>query len=475
MTRPAERERVQRVKLRARSTARDLLRFVRALEARGVELVSLEDEARAALEGLNRDLARALSALEAAERDVARLERDIAATAARLAQVRGRILDDLGRPRRRQVLEAMLAVEVADTDLEVEPIGPPPDDEDLAAARARALERLAALHEAERRRRRAEARSVTPDAAAVALYARLPAPWRAAMAAAAGAPGDPADPESLAARVRAPATLAKVVAALRPDERAALRLLLEAGGVMAAPVLEARFGGAEEDGYDWDREPPTSTIGRLRVRGLCVIGRVADKENPRRRPRAVVVPRDLRWPLTEALARAPAAPPEAHTVLPEVIDAVLEAEDAEDETDAAETQAIAFDRAQPELAGFAAGAAEAVEPDGAAALIYYVERIWAMYEAAFPGRVPRLREHHLEAARQASERDLAAVGVMHERLLERRVLTMVAPQPHLYGFVGGALEDEDLPLDEPGKAVVFHACDTTIRAFEDALGFARSS
>jgi hypothetical protein len=189
--------------------------------------------------------------------------------------------------------------------------------------------------------------------------------------------------------------------------------------------------------------------------------------NPRSRPRALVVPIELRAALRRALVHAP-PPPQGPAVPLELVAKVMEQDEAEVEPSLSEfaNQAMRFGRAQPELCTFAAAVAQAVAGDGAGALMYYVERIWTMYEAAYPGAVPRLRSSHIEDARKASEEDLDAVGRMHERLVARRVKSLVAAQPHLYAFIAHALEDDELPLDESERAVVFHACDTAIRAFE---------
>jgi hypothetical protein len=43
----------------------------------------------------------------------------------------------------------------------------------------------------------------------------------------------------------------------------------------------------------------------------------------------------------------------------------------------------------------------------------------------------------------------------------------MAGQPHLYAYLAAAIEDLD--VDEADRALVFHACDTAIRAFDGAL------
>jgi hypothetical protein len=467
-------ERLEKVRLVARSAARDLLRLVRALDARGVELDTLSDEDREALGQCNQELATALFEMGEKAQDLDQVESALAESRARLDATRSAILSQLGRVRRAEVLEAMLSVEVVDEDLEVEEVASAPDDE-LHAARARAEQRYSSRREGERLRRREEQKSLPVKEGLARVLLALPEPWLSAIGRGVGA-APAAGAHEVARRLLDPEGLSVVLGELRPSERGALKVVLERGGTCLARDLERELGTADEDGFRWDEEPPTSVVGRLRARGLCYVGRAALGDNPRSRSRVVLVPVDLRAPLAEALARCPRPESEDLTVSPEIIDQVMEDEDGEGtlETlaDDAEAEALRFDRAQPELASFAASAAEAIVEGGAmhgTALVYYVERVWAMFEAAHPGRVPRLRDRDIEVARVASEQEMSNIEVMHERLLERRVAMLVREQPNLYAFVAQVLDDPTCPLEDEGKAIVFHACDTAIRAFHAAL------
>ncbi|MBI4510319.1 MAG: hypothetical protein HY698_11850 [Deltaproteobacteria bacterium] len=455
---------METIRLVARSAARDLLRLVRALKARGLGLDALDVHEREALQECNRELATVLSVREGDNLDWASLEHAVAASRARLVSTRSAILERMGK-RRAEILEAMLAVQVAEEDLQVEP---PHEKEELDRVRARAARRLAYLDRSEAMRRRVEARAVDIEGSAEELVAGLPARWLRSIAKAVGRPRL-RDPRAVARWIATPSVLAHLSSGLRPAEKRALARILAEGGRAHARALEEEFGDSTEDGFYWDREPPTSVLGRLRARGLCVIGRASLDGRRRSRPRVVVVPRDLREVLLRELAGVADEVPTV-TVPDDVVEDVMTQD--EDDPESAEAQAMLFDRAQPELASFAAGASLSLSSPGgtgSAALVYYVERLWAMYEAAHPERVPRLRHRDIEAARRASEQEFAVIEGMNERLLARRVGTLISSQPHLYAFLASVLEEEDLPLSEADKAVVFHACDTAIRAFDRAL------
>jgi hypothetical protein len=461
---------MEKVRLAARSVARDLLRLVGALRAPGVDVGALAEAQRTDLEAVRPRLAAAIARAEAgADAALAEAEAAIAETRALLLRARRSILGELGRNVRVAVMKALLAVEVEDQEVDVEVAGgaggsvaqvPVGDDSEVAEARRRARQRAVARRRGELRRRQVEGRPIDVDAPLLSHLLAQPRPWTEAVCRALGLKVR----ASAGAAARALAdrrALAGVVAALRPAERDALGALLDADGVVLARVLEGRVGDSVEDGFDWEREPPTSVLGRLRSRGLCFVGRAPLGPNPRSRPRVVVVPRELRRPLAELHRGTPVARVVDPRVSEQAVAYSTEVADVESET-------MRFERAQPELALFcvdvAAGMAAKV---GAGSLYFHAARVWAMFEAAFPGRVPRLRGRDLERARRASRRDLDAVVRMDVRLLERRVNTIVATQPSLYSYLAQAIEE--LPWSEEDKLRVFHACDTALRAFDASL------
>jgi hypothetical protein len=460
----AGREQMENVRLRARSAARDLLRLARALHARGVDVETLPQGQREALAAVRPRLATALARAEnGSDLALAEAEAAIAGTRALLQSTRRAILGDLGREHRLAVMEAMLTVEVPDIDLE--PAATVADDaegedEEVAATRRRARQRASARRRGELKRRQVESQSIDVDAPLLSHLLLQPRPWTQAVCVAFGLQVN----VSAGAAARALAdrrALGALVAALRPAERDALGSLLDADGVMLARALETRFGDSVEDGFDWHREPPTSVLGRLRSRGLCFVGRATLGPNVRSRPRVVVVARDIRRVLGQVHRATPIPRLDDRRVSEDAVERSAEVRDVEAET-------MSFERAQPELAvlcvGMATGMAAKV---GAGALYFHAARVWAMFEAAFPGRVPRLRGRDLERARRASSRDLDAVERMHVRLLERRVNTIVAAQPSLYGYLAAAIEE--LSWSEEDKLRVFHACDTALRAFDAVL------
>jgi len=92
------------------------------------------------------------------------------------------------------------------------------------------------------------------------------------------------------------------VDALSPEERDLLAYLLESDGRTSVGNVTRRYGSDEGDGWFWDEEPPTSTLGRVRLHGLAFVGIDASSG---RRMRTVLVPRELRDMLRAALAKRP--------------------------------------------------------------------------------------------------------------------------------------------------------------------------
>jgi hypothetical protein len=92
--------------------------------------------------------------------------------------------------------------------------------------------------------------------------------------------------------------LARIVTdRLSVEERRLLAYVLDQGGRVSASALTRRFGGDDGDGWFWDEDPPTSTLGRVRLHGLAYVGVPAEG----RRMRTVLVPQELRNALGEAL------------------------------------------------------------------------------------------------------------------------------------------------------------------------------
>jgi hypothetical protein len=92
--------------------------------------------------------------------------------------------------------------------------------------------------------------------------------------------------------------LAAVVAGLPEETREALGVVLEQGGWVKIGTLTRRFGPCDGDGWFWGENPPTSTLGQARVRGLLFIGKAGIGG---RNHTVAVVPKELREGLAELL------------------------------------------------------------------------------------------------------------------------------------------------------------------------------
>ncbi len=101
--------------------------------------------------------------------------------------------------------------------------------------------------------------------------------------------------------------LARAVIELPAHARAALRRVLEQGGWARLSELTRLFGGMKGDGWFWDEQPPRSSLGELRRRGLLYVGRTSLKKSGgpgKRFFKVAVVPKDLRELLQAILDNA---------------------------------------------------------------------------------------------------------------------------------------------------------------------------
>ena len=89
----------------------------------------------------------------------------------------------------------------------------------------------------------------------------------------------------------------RLVAQLSDTERAALHQVLAGGGHMPWHGFDAQYGNDLEESQYWQYHEPTTTMGRLRLRGLLVETTVDDEL-------LVAVPLDLRQVLGESLTDA---------------------------------------------------------------------------------------------------------------------------------------------------------------------------
>jgi hypothetical protein len=97
--------------------------------------------------------------------------------------------------------------------------------------------------------------------------------------------------------------LRAVVESLPAESREALDYVLGKGGWVKIGPLTRRFGAQDDVGWFWNEsEPPTSMLGRLRVRGLLFVGKAGIGG---RNYTVAVIPKELREPLAALLSELP--------------------------------------------------------------------------------------------------------------------------------------------------------------------------
>lgn len=82
----------------------------------------------------------------------------------------------------------------------------------------------------------------------------------------------------------------QLTAALPPEERAALKMVLDHGGYLLYGKLSKAFGEETDDNYWWTEHPPRSVIGRLRYKGMLFVGKAPLKS---RIMKIAVIPKEL--------------------------------------------------------------------------------------------------------------------------------------------------------------------------------------
>jgi len=84
--------------------------------------------------------------------------------------------------------------------------------------------------------------------------------------------------------------LDEIIEKLPPKSREALKLVMDEGGWVKYNKLSSEYG-EENNSYFWELEPPTSTVGILRLHGLLFVGKAGiDGRNYK----VAVVPKDIR-------------------------------------------------------------------------------------------------------------------------------------------------------------------------------------
>ncbi len=91
--------------------------------------------------------------------------------------------------------------------------------------------------------------------------------------------------------------LDEIIEKLPPKSKVALKLVMDEGGWVKYNKLSNEYG-EENNSYFWETEPPTSTVGVLRVHGLLFVGKAGIGG---RMYKVAVVPKDIRKGLEDML------------------------------------------------------------------------------------------------------------------------------------------------------------------------------
>jgi len=107
--------------------------------------------------------------------------------------------------------------------------------------------------------------------------------------------------QALVAMLTSHDMLQGVVASLPNEGREALSKVLQEGGWIKYSSLSRELGSEEQDSYFWNERTPVSVIGKLRVRGLLMVGR---HDLGGKRYKVAVIPQELREPLKVILSES---------------------------------------------------------------------------------------------------------------------------------------------------------------------------
>ncbi len=154
----------------------------------------------------------------------------------------------------------------------------------------------------ERERRKLEEKPITTDVQLHSCLKKMPAGWLTGLC-------DSLDLEPARRREQREQQLQEALLqkeklkilydeVLEKEDRDLLRYLLEKGGWARLSAVSRKFGCLEGEGFKWRFELPNAPQGALWALGLVAIGKARLKN---RREKVVVIPRELRAPLTEIL------------------------------------------------------------------------------------------------------------------------------------------------------------------------------
>jgi hypothetical protein len=127
---------------------------------------------------------------------------------------------------------------------------------------------------------------------------------------------------------------------------------------------------------------------------------------------------------------------------------------------------------QPALLQFAAKVkAEHGDAIGEAA-VFYATLVWAMFDRAFPRKLPRLLPDNLGEAKKVVDEELAGVAGLAERPIHERVAPGVSErQPHLVAKLQELLAEDvkEAALSAEGAEVIFPPTQIVVEAFDAAV------
>lgn len=90
----------------------------------------------------------------------------------------------------------------------------------------------------------------------------------------------------------------KILKKIPSDAVFALKEIIENKGFVEYNTFTKRFGDEHHDSIFWSETPPSSVLGKLRLSGLVVIGKIEHKQ---KQVKAVIVPEELRDIITDLI------------------------------------------------------------------------------------------------------------------------------------------------------------------------------
>ena len=124
-------------------------------------------------------------------------------------------------------------------------------------------------------RRDMESNSLPVNTTLRAALNKLPAVWIDGICLCLGVPAERKKRDKvtrIVSNLSDQASLAKTISSLQSQQREAIAHVLNRGGWVKYGEITRKFGDETGDGWWWNENPPQSTIGQLRFRGLLFVG-----------------------------------------------------------------------------------------------------------------------------------------------------------------------------------------------------------